>query len=205
MTAHDLAAIRRIPAQMADKVRAWLPQINEARYLSFLDMMFHYTRKSGERLRHAATQSTHPALRSYLSALADDEQSHYRLAEADLAAFARRPSEEVPAEVARFHQFWSGIKPSQQAAYLGALLSLEGVAAHLGADATRALGGLGLGKQQARFILVHLEADAEHGAQAEALAEELFAIDPVSLAFGAEEAGRFWVEIHRRALSPNPT
>ena len=186
---------------MARQVASWLPAVTPARYEAFLDMMYHYTRRSGDRLRLAAERATLPELKAFFAELAGDEQSHYLLAKADLAAFGREPSSDTPREVADFHAYWEGIGPERQLAFLGALRVLEGVARHLGGEARQGLGRLGLERTKARFILVHLDVDLEHGARAQALCETLGAGHPEPLLEGARRAADFWVAIHRAALA----
>jgi heme oxygenase-like protein len=189
-----------LPASMARTVAAWLPAVDEARYAAFLDMMVHYTRHSGGRLRHAAAVASEPAIRAFFAALAEDEDDHWRLAAADLAAFGRAPSAEPPDEVAAFERFWQGLDAGGGLGHLGALYVLERVGGHLQADAKAALGRLGLTKQQARFVLVHLEVDADHGARAEALVQAFGPRDEAALTRGADEAAAHWVAMHRRAF-----
>ena len=100
-----------------------------------------------------------------------------------------------------FHAFWEGIRPERQLAFLGALRVLEGVARHLGGEARQGLGRLGLERTKARFILVHLDVDLEHGARAQALCAALGAGHPEQLLEGARRAADFWVAIHRAALA----
>ncbi len=186
---------------MARQVARWLPSVTPERYVAFLDMMYHYTLRSGDRLRLAAERATTPELKAFFTELAGDEQSHYQLAKADLAAFERTPSPETPREVADFHAFWEATPPERQLAFLGALRVLEGVARHLGGEARQGLGRLGLDRTKARFLLVHLDVDLEHGARAQALCETLGAEHPETLLDGARRAADFWVAIHRRALA----
>lgn len=190
----------QLPEIMASTVAAWLPTVDRARYVAFLAMMVHYTRRSGDRLRHAAATVSDPRLREFFAALADDEQDHWRLAAADLAALGAAPFDEVPAEVAAFEQFWWGIAAADELAFLGALYVLERVGGHLQGPARTALGRLGLTKQQARFVLVHLEVDADHGARAEALVRELGPRGDAALVRGAREAMAHWLAIHQRAF-----
>jgi len=200
MNESALRELESLPTQMAAEVGALLPEVTIERYIDFLDMMVHYTKKSGERLRFAAKTARDPALCRFFDELAAEEKDHYRLAEADLAAFGRAPSAEEPPEVAAFHAFWMGIDGAHELAFLGALFVLEGVADKIGALARQSLGKLGLDKTRARFILVHLDVDTAHGAGAHALATALAARDPESLLDGARKAAAFWVAIHRRAL-----
>ncbi|MEJ7730863.1 MAG: iron-containing redox enzyme family protein [Polyangiaceae bacterium] len=84
---------------------------------------------------------------------------------------------------------------------LGALSALEGVAEHIAGDARQALGKLGLEPRQARFVLVHLQADAAHGAQFLALSRRHAARDPGAMLAAANAAADRWIEMHARALS----
>jgi hypothetical protein len=163
-------------------------------------MMYHYTLRSGDRLRLAAERATHPELKAFFAELAREEQEHYRLAQADLAAFGRTPSSGAPPEVSTFHAFWEGIPAERQLAFLGALIVLEGVASHLQREAQQALGRLGLQRAQARFLWVHLDADVEHGARARELCERIAGGAPEPLFQGARTAADFWVALHRKAL-----
>jgi hypothetical protein len=195
---NDLATL---PTLMARTVAGWLPAVNEARYVTYLDVMVHYTRASGDRLRHAASIARNPALRCFFGDLAADEENHWRLAAADLAAFGRTPSIPVPPEVIAFDRFWRAIPGEEELTLLGALHVLESVGGHIQADARVALGRLGVTRQQARFVSVHLEIDEDHSARAEALCRELGGRDPVALRRGASEAAAHWLAIHRRALA----
>ena len=198
----DIHELDSIAPAMARTVAAWLPAIDLARYVAFLDMMVHYTRRSGERLRHAAEVARTPALREFFAALADDEQDHWRLAAADLAALGAAPSAATPPEVADFHAFWTANDGDGELAFLGALEVLEDVGRYLQVEVRQALGRLGLTKHQARFVLVHLEVDLDHGARARALRERFAGTNPAALLHGARAAASFWVAIHRAALAP---
>lgn len=158
----ELAAI---PAQMAQQVAAFLPSATVEGYTAFLNAMYHYTLQSQGRLARAAVAATDEPLRAFLEELADEEAQHYRLAEADLRAFGLTPSADKPPSVAAFERAWDELPRDHAAAWVGALLALESVGDHIGPAALPALARLGLSKTQARFVLVHLEADVEHGAK----------------------------------------
>jgi hypothetical protein len=196
-----LIELDALPARMAAEVAAWLPAATLAGYRAFLDTMFHYTRDSAARLRAAAAAADDAPLREFLSGLAADEAQHYRLAEADLRALGGCPSAEPPASVQAFAAAWAALPPAHAAAWTGALVALEGVAAHLGAAALPALSRLGLGKGQARFVLLHLEADATHGALCRGHALRLGEQHPELLRQGARAAAAAWVGMHR-CLAP---
>lgn len=186
-----------VPRDMAAQVAAWLPSATLTSYQAFLDMMYHYTLGSEARLRDAAARTTDPALRAFYLELADDEAPHYTLAEVDLAAFGATPSAETPEPVARFQTFWRGVEAPDGAAHLGALYALESVASHIAQQATASLGRLGLGPDNARFVLVHLEADEVHGALCADHCARVGGLDPAALLHGARSAGAAWVDMHR--------
>jgi hypothetical protein len=190
----ELAAI---PAQMAQQVAAFLPSATVEGYTAFLHTMYHYTLQSQGRLARAAAAATDDPLRAFLKELADEEAHHYRLAEADLRAFGLTPSPDKPPSVAAFERAWEELPHDHAAAWVGALLALESVGDHIGPAALPALARLGLGKTQARFVLVHLEADVEHGAKCRDHALALAASHPALVLQGARAAAHAWVEMHR--------
>lgn len=49
---------------MAESVILLLDKIDLNKYLNFLEMMYHYTRDSGKRLRHAAEQAQSERIKS---------------------------------------------------------------------------------------------------------------------------------------------
>lgn len=189
--------LRPIPMRMADQVRELLPGVTLARYQRFLDAMVHYTRGSGDRLAWAADHAGADH-RAYFAELARDEAHHYRLAEADLAGFGLTPSTTPLAAVVEFDRRWRGWQAPGQ---VGALYALESVAEHLAADAQRHLGRLGLGRDQARFILVHLTADVGHAALTTAQLTAALAADRDEVHAAARAAADFWVELHFDALA----
>lgn len=195
--AATLRALDDAPAGMARALVELLPRVDLPGYLRFLDTMVHYTRDSGARLREAAAIARDPELASFFGTLAGEEANHHRLAEADLASFGRTPSAEPPPPVRAFRAFWAAPVPDRELVLLGALLALEGVAAHLGDDVRPALQRLGLHPGNARFVLVHLQADEEHGAACRAHALRSAEHGLPSLLAGASGAAAHWIEMHR--------
>jgi hypothetical protein len=191
------AELEAIPAQMAEQVAGLLGDTTLEGYKVFLDTMYHYTRQSETRLWAAAAAAQDEALRAFLEELAHDEAHHYKLALADLAAFGLKPSEQAPDSVVAFEAMWAALPPEGAAAYVGALVSLESVGDHIGPAAMAGLGRLGLGKPQARFVMVHLEADVEHGGLCRAHALRIGADAPDLLLQGARSAAQAWVAMHR--------
>ena len=199
--------LERLPVAMAEAVKPHLGATSLAGYQRFLAAMVHYTRGSGERLRHAAAHAPSAELATFFDRLAREEAGHYRLAEADLAAFggALGPSSggDVPAEVTAFHRFW--MESDEPATWLGALYVLESVGGHLGEAAATNLARLGLGRDQVRFVMVHLEADIEHGAEAAEHARRCLDGDGGRLLAAARYAAAFWIGLHVRAFSGDVT
>lgn len=192
--------LERIPASMADAVKPHLAATTIEGYQRFLSAMVHYTRGSGERLRHAAARAKEPDLAAFFDRLAREEAGHYKLAEADLAGFGLATRGDTPDDVIAFHRFW--MESDDPATWLGALYALESVGGHLGADAAKNLARLGLGRDQVRFVMVHLEADTEHGAATAEHARRLLDAGGERLLASARTAAAFWVGLHVRAFTP---
>ena len=195
--------LERLPAAMADAVKPHLGATSLAGYQRYLSAMVHYTRGSGERLRHAAARAEATDLAAFFERLAREEAGHYRLAEADLAAFGLATEGDTPAEVAAFHRFW--MESDDPATWLGALYVLESVGGHLGEEAAKNLARLGLGRDQVRFVMVHLEADVEHGASTAEHARRCLERDSARLLDAARYAAAFWVGLHERAFARDVT
>lgn len=201
-TLQDLDAIA---SSMAHALVELLPAVELPGYLRFLDTMVHYTRDSGARLVEAAGLASDAELQRFYAELARDEASHHRLAEADLASFQRTPSDEPPPSVRAFQAFWAAPVRERAQVLLGALCVLEGVAAHLGDRVGPALQRLGLGPGNARFVLVHLQADPAHGEACRAQAQRLAAMNPAPLLAGARAASPLWIAMHRCLVDDAPT
>lgn len=191
MTAeNDLDTLTR---EMAEALRPHLAVLDRDGYARFLDAMVHYTRGSGERLRHAAELAPTEELRGFFSELAEEESPHYKLAEADLVALGRSPSATPSAGIAAFHRWFMASHDATD--WLGALYVLENVAGHLATDVPPQLVRLGLSRSEARFVLAHLTADVAHGASTRAHAEAASRRGG-DLVPSARFAAEFWVKMH---------
>lgn len=187
--------LEAIPMAMASAVRPRLATLDRAGYARFLDAMVHYTRGSGSRLKHAASASQGAAVSTFFGKLAEEETSHYKLAEADLRDLGGEVSRDCPEVVARFDADWhSATSPG---VWLGALYALENVAGHLAADVPKELARLGLEKSHVRFVMTHLTADAEHGHDT---ATWVGRADRTEVVAAARRAASFWVELHLAAF-----
>lgn len=208
----------RLPATMADTARAFLLAMTPARYASFLDTMYHYTRHSGARFRHAARLCSDESLRRLLEHLADIHGSHYRLAESDLRALGLSPSTQAPKEVRAFDTSWAalalceptasararGASPIEQWAWAGAVSVILSASALLKDDALGVLRRLDLRGTKTRFLEEHLTADQRHADSTCALCRHQLRGESSPILRGARTASAHWIEIYRAALVLRP-
>ena len=192
----------QVPQRMAAEVGEWLPKATREGYCRFLDAMFHYTRDSEARLRHAAASTQDTLLRAFFLELADDEAPHFRLAERDLASFEKAPGDAPPAAVQRFKRVWDALGTESSAGHLGALFALESVASHLASGARSALARLKLGPSNAAFVSVHLQADEVHGRQCTEHCQRVGVTQSDALLGAAQAAADAWVDMHRCLREP---
>jgi hypothetical protein len=195
-----LESINVYTIAMADTIKSLLPVVNLEKYFRFLDIMYHYTLKSGERLHRASLTVQEKNLKEMFKELSREEAYHYRLAEQDLKKFGKAPSASPPHEVEQFHAFWEGITSQQSNKYLGAVYVLENVGTLLIPEVKQALGKLQLQPNQARFIMVHLEADIDHARRLEEACLAYGHNHIEDLLEGAKKASQFWIDIHQSAL-----
>ena len=186
--------------KMADAVKGWLPEITLDRYCSFLDRMYHYTLKSGERLKWVSERASDPTLQSVFLQLSKEEVFHYKLAESDLISFGLKPREHTPQLVIDFHKMWLSVQPQKSNFWCGSMYVLENVGQHLAPEARSSLQRLGLKPNQARFVLAHLEEDVTHGDRLSQLCRTYADCDPEAMLLGAHVSAEFWIALHREAL-----
>jgi hypothetical protein len=67
----------------ADKVRLRLGNVDRQVYMNFLNLMYHYTKRSKAQLEKAASVSHNDELRNHFHQMAEEERNHYLLAEND--------------------------------------------------------------------------------------------------------------------------
>jgi hypothetical protein len=208
----------RLPATMADTARAFLLAMTPTRYASFLDTMYHYTRHSGARFRHAARLCHDESLQKLLEHLADIHGSHFRLAESDLRALGLAPTNQVPKAVRAFDTSWAslalceptaiartrGTSPIEQWAWAGAVSVILSASALLKDDALGVLRRLDLRGTKTRFLEEHLTADERHAASSCALCRHQIRGQSSAILRGARTASAHWIEIYRAALVLGP-
>jgi heme oxygenase-like protein len=182
-----------IVAAMADAVTPLLQTMTPERYRGLLSVCYHYTLPSGAQLQRAAELAPTEDLRVFFAAMAEEERDHFRLAEADLAAMGGMVRSGRPAAVDRFANYWNAITRARAFEFLGATYVLENLADRLRERALETVAALGLTRRQSRFVLTHLEADAEHGRAVADLCAHHAADRGRAMIAGAEAARSFWL------------
>jgi hypothetical protein len=189
-----LAELDRITAEMTEATLPLFAAVTPERYRSILSLCYHYTRASGAQLERAAELAPDDDLREFFASMAGEERNHFRLAGADLAAMGGAVHTSRPAAVDRFAGYWNGITSANYFEFLGATFVLENIADRLRESALAALAAMGLTRRQSRFVLTHLEADAEHGARVREYCARYAAGHGPALIAGARAAARYWEE-----------
>src|ERR1051325_1208529 len=82
-----LARLDAIAGKMTEAIGPLLESVTPETYRAVLSVCFHYTRSSGAQLERAAELAPTDELHDFFADMAEEERNHYRLAEADLAAF----------------------------------------------------------------------------------------------------------------------
>jgi hypothetical protein len=195
-TIDDLSRLRAIPLKMAQAIAPLYDNADLDRYARFLNSMYHYTIRSEDQLRSAASMTDDPALRSLFLEMADEERGHYKLAEMDLNATGRDVDLNMPPAVQAMHDFWESVDRDHVPVLLGALYSFENVAGHAGGVAMDALTAMGLDKTRTRFVGVHVIADEHHGKMVDDLCKRYIAQHAEDILSGAQQAADHWVAMH---------
>jgi hypothetical protein len=189
-----LERLDRIVADMAAAAAPLFRFPTRARYLALLSACYHYTRDNGRQLRRAADLAPNDDLREFFSDMADDEQDHYLLAEADLKAVGAQVAGPAQSAIIAFADYWYRICPADYFQFLGATFALESLAGYLRTQALAGLSVLGLRPRESRFIRTHLEADAEHGTRVAEMCTRYLPAQSADIISGAEVAAWYWTE-----------
>jgi hypothetical protein len=198
-----LARLDAIAGKMTEAIVPFLEAVTPETYRAVLSVCFHYTRTSGTQLERSAELAPSDDLHDFFAAMAEDERHHYRLAEADLAAFGESVSACRPAAVDRFADYWNAITHSNYFEFLGATYVLENLAEQLREQVARAMAVLGLNRRQSRFVRTHLEADVEHGQRIAKFCARYGPEHATEILAGAEAASRYWADGVRMFLIEN--
>jgi Iron-containing redox enzyme len=201
----DMAStFAELPRLMAQRIRPLYHAPTRALYVAYLQQMAAYTRFAGEELRHAARLSEgKPVLQEMFLALADEEESHHLLAEADLRALAVPLALESSVSVIAYRTYWNSVPSTRAWCFAGALYALENVAAHAGPEALKALSPLQLEPSETRFVRAHLAADDAHGERLRRCCSAGMSDHEEDIVAGAKCASELWVAMHLSILEQN--
>jgi len=201
------AGLERLDGIVADMVAAATPLFQSptrSHYSALLSACYHYTRDSGPQLRYAANLAPNEELRQFFAGMADDEQDHFRLAEADLDALGVRLTDQTPAAITAFADYWYRIGAVDYFQFLGATYVLENLAGCVRTHAVASMVGLRLQPRQSRFIRTHLDADVEHGARVAGNCARYLPTNSEDIVAGAEATVLYWKEGVRAFLASEP-
>jgi hypothetical protein len=187
-----IKAIESSTSQAAEAVRPCLNNANLESYQRFLNYMYHYTLKSGDKLAIAAKNAPNPELKDFFEHMFREERAHYVLAEQDLKGFGLKPDSKTPQAIVEFNQFWDNLSKGHFNGYLGALYVFENIADKVGAEVKNLLSRLNITEKQKRWLNIHMEADVEHGQAITDLLKKYLADDVDSALKAAQEAQKRW-------------
>jgi len=186
---------------MAQDLSVYFTDSGREEYEEFLNMMYHYTLKSGDRLRIAAETAVQPQLKQLFRELAEEEQYHYRLAQSDLISMGNKPSTLSPPQPLAFHDYWMSISANNQFEYVGALYVLENIASYIKPYLLPHFTRLALQPSQLKFIMTHLVADEDHGQRIQELSDLAQGVEIEQVLNGGLQAQKFWMDIHIASLA----
>jgi len=197
-----IAQLEGYARDAADKIRSNLKNMDRETYMNFLDVMYHYTKGSGDKLKEIAPLAHNEELKKYFLHMAKEERGHYLLAQEDLRELGREVSTQECKEVTEFNTNWRNLAEKAVYGYLGACYVFENVAKHFQEEGPEAfLKRMNLKKTQARWVLVHKEADLEHGQEIQEICAKYGTENPRAVLYGAEVMYKAWVNVFIAATS----
>ena len=179
----------------ANSVKAPLLNADLQAYKNFLNMMYHYTLTSGDKLAVAAKKAPNEELKSFFDHMFKEERYHYKLAEQDLKGFGLKPDSQTPEVVSKFNKFWESLGNGHFNGYLGALYVFENIADKVGGEIKDLLSRLNVTEKQRRWLSIHVEADEEHGSLISDLLKKYIGDNTQAAIDAAKEAQKRWSEI----------
>ncbi len=183
----------------ADSIREPLSKGDVEWYKKFIDLMYHYTVKSGDKLKSVSDNSPNQELRDYFDHMFLEERNDYMLAKQDLKAYGLVPSAESPQVIKNIDKLWEMVSQKHINFYLGMVYVLENIADKVADEVRGLVKRLELTKSNARWLLIHAEADIEHGAQIKDMLEKYLSQNVEAAIEGAKEACDKWVAIAKHA------
>ncbi|MFZ2450823.1 MAG: iron-containing redox enzyme family protein [Methylovulum miyakonense] len=163
-------------------------------YKQFLNIMYHYTARSGEMISHAGNIAHDGYLKDYFKHMFKEEKAHYILAREDLRELGGDVSEDIPQSVKNFHANWLSLGDSIYP-YLGAVYVFENIAKYLQVEGKLFYERLDLSKKQRRWVDIHMEADLVHGQEIIEVCSRYFDDDPLACIEGARMMCDSWIGV----------
>lgn len=201
--AKEAAALEKLESyarKAAEGIRPYLSTADLDAYKRFLNMMYHYTLKSGEKLKSIANHSPNQELRDYFNHMYLEERNHYMLAKQDLKGFGMTPETQTPKEVQNMDKFWATLSEGHINGYLGALYVFENIADKVGDEVKAMLKRLNIQKDQRRWLSIHVEVDLDHGAEIKEVLQKYLSQDIDAAVNSAEIACDRWIEVSATPL-----
>jgi len=164
-------------------------------YKRFLNMMYHYTLKSGDKLKAISDNSPNQELRDYFHHMYLEERNHYMLAKQDLKGFGLTPNAETPQEVKDMDKFWTSLEGGHVNGFLGALYVYENIADKVSDHVKAMLQRLNIEKDQRRWLSIHVEVDLAHGAEVKEILEKYINENPEAALASAKIACDRWIAV----------
>lgn len=200
--AEALDLLPALPQRAASAVKKCLDGVTLDNYKHFLYAMYHYTLDSEAKLLHAAEQCSDPKLKAYFEEMAREERGHYLLAQRDIEAFnIDIVGSQEPEPVIHFRNYWYELGKQNVNEFVGAMYVFESVASLCVNEVKQLVSRLELNKRQSRWLLVHLEADEGHGAEALKVCEQYVGDDPEALLSAAKSGVEKWISVFEDAFS----
>lgn len=191
-----------LPEKAAEVVKRYLDVIDIEQYKYFLYAMYHYTLDSEAKLLYASKLCNNPALKKYFKEMAKEERGHYLLAQRDIEEFGINVVGSPDSEPVRdFRKYWYDLGTENDNEFLGAMFVFENIASLCVEEVRAMVKRLNLTKRQARWLLVHLEADEDHGAEAYKMCLSYASDNPEAISRAAQEGVDRWIAVFEDALS----
>jgi hypothetical protein len=197
-----LEKIKSYSQDAAEGIRPHLKKPSLKSYQNFLNGMYHYTLKSGDKLMAAANNAPNEELKEFFDHMFREERLHYILAEQDLKGFGLKPDyENTPQAVKDFNKFWDSLANGHFNGYLGALYVFENIADKVADDVKNFLKELDVNEKQRRWLSIHVEADEDHGRVAEDMLLKYLPGDIETAVNAAKEASIRWIAVNNAAFA----
>lgn len=197
-----LETIESYSRDAAEGIRPHLHKIDLQSYKNFLNAMYHYTLKSGDKLFTVSKNAPNQELKDFFEHMFKEERFHYVLAEQDLKGFDLKPNyDATPQAVKDFNLFWDSLANGHFNGYLGALYVFENIANKVSDDVKNMLQRLNISEKQRRWLSIHVEADIEHGNEISDLLKKYIADDANAAILAAKEASVRWIAVNSSAFA----